>query len=93
MLEDLTSSELIYIANLMFIALMVFCGSWILTKFITHFTSKHIQFKITKEVAEQIKKDLNQVGLVDKIKLWKAERKAKKELYKPYDGSKFHEVR
>ena len=83
MLEDLTGSQLIYIANLTFTAVLVISFSWIFTKIINYLTSRHIHFKIEKKVAEELKQDLNKQSIVDKIKNWRENKKKSKEEY-PY---------
>ena len=77
--EELSPEQIIYIANLMFICVLVFGIGMILRSFFMWRSAKIISFRIEEEVAKAIKKEINTPSLSEKIKTWRDKRKQKKD--------------
>lgn len=82
--EDLSSDQLIAIMYLVFLSILIFSSSHIISSFLNWAASKNIKFHINKEVAVHVAKELQKPTVFQTIKLWLANRKQKKKLEKTY---------
>lgn len=82
--EDLSSEQLMAIVYLVFLSVLIFSSSHMISSFLNWMASKNIKFHMNKEVAVHVAKELQKPTIFQSIKIWWAERKLKKEEKKTY---------
>jgi len=82
--EDLSSDQLMAIVYLVFLSVLIFSSSHIISSFLSWAASKNIKFHMNKEVALHVAKELHKPTMFQMIKVWWTERKLKKEIKKTY---------
>lgn len=91
-LEDMSPEQMMAALWLVLAIVSIFVFGRLVCAIIYWRTAKYLQFKVEQEVVKNIVEKTMQPSLFNRIRLWWKERKAKKDLYSPYEiPKKFRE--